>query len=402
MSIASAPHRLTASPPIDATIAAIRDRISLPLYIGRSHKLEKHGEQYRCCCPFHSEKTASFVIYPDGHYHCFGCGAHGDILDYVGRTKGLPLLEAIKYLTDEAGLSDPVETARAAARAKQLEEEARRREEERSKRRTSEAQGAVNSAGPIESSPAATYLAARGLSRDRLGVYPSDLKYVPSASYRHWDKAKQEWVELGPWGAMVSAIRDIAGEIVAAHLTYLEDDGSGKRTHYHNGGKVAAKKITGPYAGGAIRLTPTIGNRILVGEGIESSLSALVVERWAGRAATVWAAATLGNICGAGLGQGELRALDDPRRDPEKPETWRLPSEVPHSDRPGIRLPQEMRTVVLLQENDSKDPAAYRALLRRAVRRFEGEGRTVLVADPGIVGDFNDLLLQSADAGGRN
>jgi hypothetical protein len=394
--------RLAASPPIDATIAAICDKIPLPLYISRSHKLEKQGGLYRCRCPFHNEKTASFVIYPDNHFHCYGCGLHGDLVDYVCRSKGMTLREAIEYLSDEAGLQDPAEVARAAARAKQLEQEAQRREEEKRLRRTAEAREILKACCRPDGTPVATYLDTRKVGPGQLGEYPADIGFHSAASYRHWDKTKQEWIELGPWPAMVSAIRNLEGEIVAAHLTYLGDDGSGKRIHYHDGEKVVAKKITGPYATGAIRLTPTAGDKIIVGEGIESSLSALVVERWTGRNATVWAAATLGNICGAGLGQGELRSLNDPRRDPEKPETWRLPSEVPHPDRPGIRLPREIRTVVLLQENDSKDAAAYRALLRRAVRRFEGEGRTVLIADPGIPGDFNDLLLQSADAGGRN
>lgn len=40
--------------------------------------LVKSGERWKACCPFHSEKTPSFVVYPDGSYYCFGCGVHGD------------------------------------------------------------------------------------------------------------------------------------------------------------------------------------------------------------------------------------------------------------------------------------------------------------------------------------
>lgn len=41
------------------------------------------GERWRACCPFHGEKTPSFMVYPDGSYHCFGCGAHGSFTDLV-------------------------------------------------------------------------------------------------------------------------------------------------------------------------------------------------------------------------------------------------------------------------------------------------------------------------------
>lgn len=40
--------------------------------------LVKSGERWKACCPFHSEKTASFVVYLDGSYYCFGCGIHGE------------------------------------------------------------------------------------------------------------------------------------------------------------------------------------------------------------------------------------------------------------------------------------------------------------------------------------
>ncbi len=43
--------------------------------------LEPAGTRWRSVCPFHKEKTASFFVYPDGGYHCFGCGAHGTAKD---------------------------------------------------------------------------------------------------------------------------------------------------------------------------------------------------------------------------------------------------------------------------------------------------------------------------------
>ncbi len=51
-------------------------------------ELTRSGNRYRACCPLHREETPSFVIYPDDHYHCFGCGAHGDIYDLIGTLYG--------------------------------------------------------------------------------------------------------------------------------------------------------------------------------------------------------------------------------------------------------------------------------------------------------------------------
>ena len=52
-------------------------------------------------CPFHSERTASCVIYPDGKFHCFGCGAHGqNSIDFLVKL-GYSFPNAIKYLTTE-------------------------------------------------------------------------------------------------------------------------------------------------------------------------------------------------------------------------------------------------------------------------------------------------------------
>lgn len=56
-------------------------------------------------CPFHSERTPSFVVYPDKKdYHCFGCGAHGTVIDYVMQLEGVSLWEAVEMLADRLGI----------------------------------------------------------------------------------------------------------------------------------------------------------------------------------------------------------------------------------------------------------------------------------------------------------
>ena len=58
-------------------------------------------------CPFHEEKTPSMRLYEDG-YHCFGCKAHGDVLDFVGKVLGVTMMQAAKRINDDFGLGLPL------------------------------------------------------------------------------------------------------------------------------------------------------------------------------------------------------------------------------------------------------------------------------------------------------
>src|SRR5690348_927966 len=85
----------------------LRARTPLPALIGRRVRLTRSGRQWKGCCPFHGEKTPSLYVYEDGHYHCFGCGAHGDAIGFLMQSEGLSFLDAVKQLAGEAGLSVP-------------------------------------------------------------------------------------------------------------------------------------------------------------------------------------------------------------------------------------------------------------------------------------------------------
>ncbi len=86
----------------------IRARMALAGVIGRRVKLAKRGREHVGLCPFHNEKTPSFTVSEDkGFYHCFGCGAHGDVIGFVMRTEGLSFPEAVARLAGEAGLQVP-------------------------------------------------------------------------------------------------------------------------------------------------------------------------------------------------------------------------------------------------------------------------------------------------------
>lgn len=69
--------------------------------------LKRSGRRYVCQCPVHSEKTASFTIYPDdGTFHCFGCHIHGDAIELFRQVKGYSKpIEAARELARIAGIS---------------------------------------------------------------------------------------------------------------------------------------------------------------------------------------------------------------------------------------------------------------------------------------------------------
>ena len=98
----------------------LRTRISLSGVIGRSIRVTKAGREFKACCPFHNEKTPSFTINDEkGFYHCFGCGAHGDVIRWMTDHQGLPFMEAVKELALQAGMDVPAPDPRAAKVAEQ-------------------------------------------------------------------------------------------------------------------------------------------------------------------------------------------------------------------------------------------------------------------------------------------
>src|SRR6185437_2330415 len=148
----------------------LRQRLSLAEVVGRRVKLIRRGREFTGLCPFHNEKTPSFsVVEEKGFYHCFGCGAHGDVIGFTMQTENLSFPEAVEQLARRAGLEVPQET---------------REERERAERQAT-LQTAIDAAcaffekmlhGP-EGSAARAYLDKRGLDdatirRFRLGFAP--------------------------------------------------------------------------------------------------------------------------------------------------------------------------------------------------------------------------------------
>jgi DNA primase len=86
----------------------LRARLTLSSLVGRRVRLIKRGREFSGLCPFHNEKSPSFTVSDEkDFFHCFGCGAHGDAIEFVRRSDGLSFPEAVERLAQEVGLAIP-------------------------------------------------------------------------------------------------------------------------------------------------------------------------------------------------------------------------------------------------------------------------------------------------------
>jgi len=85
----------------------IKERLDIVEFISHYVPLKKAGHNYKGLCPFHTEKTPSFIVFPDTQsWHCFGaCATGGDIFSFVMRRENMDFPEALRYLAERAGIS---------------------------------------------------------------------------------------------------------------------------------------------------------------------------------------------------------------------------------------------------------------------------------------------------------
>jgi DNA primase len=306
---------------------ALKARIRLSDHVRLKVKLVRKGPDWFGCCPFHHEKSASFTVNDaKGFFHCFGCEAHGDILDWWQKGEGLSFNEARDRLRNEAG---------AAPIGGEPKPVSRSEPDEDTRRKQREGRAIWKAAMPISGTIAETYL--RGPRCIRLEELPSTLRFHPGL------QPDSRTAETLP--AMIAAITNGSGEVVAIQRTFLAPDGSGKAAIS------APKRSLGPIGLGCVKLGAS-SSILGVAEGVETGLSAMELFR-----VPVWCP----------LGSNLAR----------------------------IELPQPVRHVVIFGDRGraGEDAAA------KARRTYKVEGRKVAVRFPEIGDDFNDELRARRNEG---
>ncbi|WP_026986537.1 CHC2 zinc finger domain-containing protein [Fodinicurvata fenggangensis] len=411
----------------EARVTAVKDRLELAAVAERlGLPLKRRGRERVACCPFHNERTPSFKIREgQDFFHCFGCGAHGDVLELAQRLAGLSFGESLELLEDMAGLARLPEAQRtqAEARAKaRAEEDSRRRlakDQDARHRQSKRVLDIWRGAGPIAGTLAERYLA------NRLGLDPADFALIGGlpaslrchAALPYWGEDERGApVQAGSGPALVAAVQgpgcraEGGGQITAVHCTWLFDgtgeaDGKGRRIwgRSADGQPWATKKIIGRYSGGALRLTAG-GAEIVTAEGIETTLALYLAMAQAEADGQIrelpsfWAALSLNNL--AGPGDSSARRVQHPQRPwVEDPRTGKqrrnyLPARDPDLSQPGLWLPPGCATWVIAEDSDNKDPDSARAVYDRAERRGRHEGRRVRRTRPPEGLDFADWYVR--------
>lgn len=333
----------------------------------RSTKFQRSGAGHKCCCPLHAESTPSFYLKArEGvwKFHCFGCGKHGDALDFLMEADGLTLEQAIAAVMG-GDARDPHAERRAAAREKEATRRARE-EADKARKRAARARDWWDASVPARATAVETYLReARGIPLNQIpGGLPATLRCAPALDF--WHEGRAVW--RGP--AMLARVINRDGDWVGMHVTWLAPDGSGKArlpVDPQTKKPMRAKKMFGAVWGG---WTPLYaghpGRQLHVGEGIETMLSVA-----AAKGEPTGALLSLNNIAGAGRGAR------------------------PDLGEAHWRPPEGVGAIWLWTDNDSKtedNRLAHDALYRRALTRWTRLGYAVERIDPPRGRDWNDVL----------
>jgi DNA primase len=89
----------------EGSLEIIKERVDIVEVISNYIKLKKKGVNYSGLCPFHNEKTPSFVVSPEKKiFHCFGCGAGGNVFTFLMKIDGYTFVDSVKYLAEKCGI----------------------------------------------------------------------------------------------------------------------------------------------------------------------------------------------------------------------------------------------------------------------------------------------------------
>ncbi len=195
-------------------IEIIKDRVDLVEIIEKHIDLKIEGAQHVGLCPFHDEKTPSFHV-ERYHYHCFGCGAHGDVFDFLQNHLNLPFNESLDRLSSDYGISTI--NSMGADEKKALHESFKKRKEEDEKRRVKEREDAAKESNRIWASSSTELHNDPNIRKkqlryiDRKGIFPTAVRFGKN--------------QMGFYSIIIP-LRNIKGEIRT--LQFISVDGGGK------------------------------------------------------------------------------------------------------------------------------------------------------------------------------
>jgi DNA primase len=154
----------------------VKQQADIVRVIGEYVRLKKSGANFTGLCPFHQEKTPSFAVHPVKQiYHCFGCGAGGDVFKFVMEMEKSPFPEAIRTVAEKCGIAIP--------KPRERSPEERRENQQRSALVEMHRETAAYFARALHDSPegkvAAAYLEDRGLDREAMKRF--GLGFAPSS-----------------------------------------------------------------------------------------------------------------------------------------------------------------------------------------------------------------------------
>jgi hypothetical protein len=312
-----------------------------------------------------------------GVFGCRKCGAKGDVIGLVMHVRQVSFPEALHWL---CGPRQEISAAERAQRDQAAEANRQARAAEAAQyraRAVADARRLWNAGMAAEGTAVRDYLTLRGIDP---GLYPMlapALRFHPALPYMMSYGGGWKMLHCGP--AMLAAIQGADNRFCAVHRTWLDlDQPKGKAviTDPAARGVLQAKKVLGSKKGGAIRLSRGDGSVLVMGEGIETTLSACVAGAVAG--ASYWAGIDLGNMAGQ-------RQLGKGQRFDGIPDLGDTEAFVP---------PPWVERLIYVQDGDS-DPKLTRAKLvaglRRAMLLRPGLRAQIVHAGAGV--DLNDVLM---------
>ena len=319
-----------------------------------------------------------------GVFGCRKCGAKGDVIGLVMHVRQVGFPEALNWL---CGPRKEISAEERAQRERAAEENRQAREADAERYRNAaiaDARRVWRFAAAAEGTAVREYLTRRGIDQ---ALYPRlapalrfhlALPYMVSDGGGGWRQ-----VHCGP--AMLAAVQGPDGRFCAVHRTWIDlDQPKGKAviTDPVTGEGLQAKKVLGAKKGGAIRLFAGGGPVLIMGEGIETTLSACVAAPVAG--ASYWAGVDLGNMAGQ-------RQLGRGQRFEGIPDLGDAAAFVP---------PPFVQRLIYVQDGDS-DPKLTRAKLVAGLRRamLLRPGLTAQIVHAGAGVDLNDVLLGLTESG---